>query len=166
MPTCPSCGHTWDAPKRVATPVPAPDLSTLSTKALYAYYKRTAPAEDVAFVRRYAPYVVLPENCTSSQAFQAFREQSPPSWTRRAPDEAAFWRWHKQAKRRAWGAAFRQQRDQLLHALQAPKLRVWERQTPAQYIQDCADANAERARTLVQTLRRGLPTFAPSDGGA
>lgn len=105
MPTCPSCRHTWTTPKRPRPQPAAALISTaeLSIAELYKYYKRTAAAEDIAFVRRVAPYVVLPDPCTPAQAFQAFREQSKPSWKRQRPDEARFWRWHTRSARQARG---------------------------------------------------------------
>lgn len=51
--TCPQCKHTFTpTPKpRAAKPLTGPpvDLGTLTDAELYAHYKRTAPADDVAF---------------------------------------------------------------------------------------------------------------------
>jgi hypothetical protein len=49
MPTCPNCRHTWTAPKRTKPQQTAPDTAEKSEAELYAHYKRTAPAEDIAF---------------------------------------------------------------------------------------------------------------------
>ncbi len=48
---CPSCHQAYPKPKAVKV-VAAVDLATLSQKELFAYYKRTAPVEDVRFMLR------------------------------------------------------------------------------------------------------------------
>lgn len=52
MPTCPHCSHTWDAKPPKSKPLIGdlkPDTAAMSDDELRAYYKRTAPLEDVKF---------------------------------------------------------------------------------------------------------------------
>lgn len=47
--SCPCCGRAFPKPKAVAAPVA---LADLPDKDVFAYYKRTAPVEDVKFQLR------------------------------------------------------------------------------------------------------------------
>lgn len=52
--TCPNCGHVYKAETKPKAPrlVPATDPSLMSDRELFAYYKRTAPLEDLRFLMR------------------------------------------------------------------------------------------------------------------
>jgi hypothetical protein len=47
---CESCGRALPAPKRTAAPV---DVATLTDAQMFAYYKRTAPEQDLRFLLRF-----------------------------------------------------------------------------------------------------------------
>ena len=89
MPTCSSCGHSWSSRSRVLPTHPGPDAS--DTK-LRAYYKATAPRDDIAFVLRLRPdlAIVMPDRPTRADARRVFdRARVDPN--RPQPDERAFW---------------------------------------------------------------------------
>ena len=96
MPCCPACGHSWTTGQKRTPVVEGPvDTASLSDKALYAYYKRTAPAADCAFIVAKAPELaaLVPEKPTHAAAkrlAEAWRRRG-----RRASDEAAFWAYHR-----------------------------------------------------------------------
>jgi hypothetical protein len=91
MMRCPNCDHVWTAAKRQAAEMPDIDPATMSTKALYTYYKRTAPREDCAFVVRLHPELsalvpAVPTQADAKRIFEAARRIGEAE-----PNEAAFW---------------------------------------------------------------------------
>jgi hypothetical protein len=114
---CPNCDHVWTAAKRQAAEMPEIDPATMSTKALYTHYKRTAPREDCAFVVRLHPELsalvpAMPTKADAMRIFEAARRIGEAE-----PNEVAFWKHAKQhpvgAGLSSWSAStFREGRPQ------------------------------------------------------
>ena len=96
MPTCPVCTHTWLSSKPKGEPLSVlsvTERAALTTTELYAYYHRTAPRDDIAFVFKACPELAQqfdwptgyrPTATDARRVFDAFRMHHPV-WPVRMP---------------------------------------------------------------------------------
>lgn len=99
---CPTCGRTFPKPK-VVQPV---DLEGLTDDQRYAYFKKTAPREDIAFVLRIHPSLgPMPDRPIKRDAMRMFDRARqldvPPA------NEGAFWTRNRALIQRAENAGLK-----------------------------------------------------------
>lgn len=117
---CPTCGRPLAPARRTngQTTLTPDERAQLSTAELYAYYHRTAPREDLLFVRRQASEPLKAEidrllegNPTAADARRIFDRRRLEHFPRLVVDEARFWELNRWRARRERGQQLRALRE-------------------------------------------------------
>ena len=186
MPTCPSCGHTWTAPKRTRSTPEAPataDTAVMTTEQLYAFYKRTSHIGDVAFFAEHCGDAAI-RNQAIVLLGEAEQGLPKPETLRRLTrlqeswrlvrlgwlpaNEDRFWRAVRRLGARERGKRYRQARDRFLSHLRdacSGARSTYYQPTPNWSLSETIDGMiaqlGDEARELVRAARAICPAIDP-----